>query len=142
MNDNEMMAPVFAKSIAIARHFGRRHTSIVRAIEDIISVEGAEDEFNQTNFVWTTYIDPRGRTHKAIDLTRDGFMVTVMGLTGKKAHVLKRTYMDDLKRMERTIKEKLPDASHSYGYHSFKEVANSSEDVLLPTHEALKAIAA
>lgn len=54
-------------------------------------------------FIESQYINERGRTYKAYEMTRDGFSLLVMGFTGKKALDWKLKYIDAFNLMEQQL---------------------------------------
>lgn len=100
-------------SIDVARHFGKRHDNVMRAIEKI-RVECADlksevSGFNEHNFAPVDYTDATGRSLPAYVMTRDGFTLLAMGFTGKRALAFKLAYIDAFNRMEAA----LADAAHT-----------------------------
>ncbi len=92
-------------SIDVARHFGKRHKTVLRAIANL----DCSPEFTEHNFAPSEYTDATGRTLPAYQLTRDGFMFLAMGFTGKDAARWKEAYIDAFNRMEAA----LADAAHT-----------------------------
>ena len=92
-------------SIDVARHFGKRHDTVLRAIANL----DCSPEFTDRNFAASEYTDATGRTLPAYQLTRDGFMFLAMGFTGKDAARWKEAYIDAFNRMEAA----LADAAHT-----------------------------
>jgi len=65
----------------IAKHFGKEHWIILRAIRNL----ECSEEFANHNFVASSYQDANNKTQPCYLITRDGFAFLVMGFTGKKA---------------------------------------------------------
>lgn len=85
-------------SVDVARHFGKVHRDVVRAIENLLP---QLPEGGVRNFAQTPYTDPQnGQQYPAYRLTRDGFTLLAMGFTGKKALAFKLAYIDAFNRME------------------------------------------
>ena len=77
----------------VAKHFGKRHSDILRAVKNMECSTG----FRERNFA-LTMIDVRGpkgatRQEPAYTMTKDGFMFAAMGFTGTKAAELKEAYI-------------------------------------------------
>lgn len=87
-----------ATSLQVAEHFGKRHDHIVRDIRRIISE--CPGDFTAPNFGVSEYIDETGRSLPMFILHRDGFMLLVMGYTGKKALQIKLAYIAAFNAME------------------------------------------
>lgn len=88
-------------SVDVARHFGRDHKSVLRAIENLRKQLSPE---RQRNFALTfnEVPGPNGATRHdpAYRITRDGFVVLAMGFIGKKALAFKLAYIDAFNKME------------------------------------------
>lgn len=82
-------------SLKVADAFGKRHDNLLRKIETL----GCSTEFNALNFEAVEYLDLKGETRKAWNMTKDGFMFLVMGFTGTKAAAIKEAYIAEFNRM-------------------------------------------
>lgn len=93
----------FVSSKAVAEHFGKSHKDVLRAISNV----GCSDSFRERNFAPSVYSVKTGigkeRTYKCYNLTRDGFIFTVMGFTGKKADLFKEAYINAFNKMEAAL---------------------------------------
>ncbi|EFL84945.1 rha family phage regulatory protein [Desulfovibrio sp. 3_1_syn3] len=79
-------------SLAIAEHFGKRHDSVLRDIRRISSE--APENFSLHNFVETPYTDlQNGQSYPSFIVYFDGFILLVMGYTGKRALQIKLLYI-------------------------------------------------
>lgn len=93
-------------STEVARHFGKQHRNVLRAIENL---QGQLDKTYALNFE-RIQIDVDlglGRTRKdsAYRLSKDGFTLLAMGFTGKKALRFKLAYIDAFNRMEAKLQQ-------------------------------------
>jgi len=87
----------------IAKHFGKEHWIILRAIRNL----ECSEEFANHNFVASSYQDANNKTQPCYLITRDGFAFLVMGFTGKKAAEWKEKYIKAFNQMEKQLlKEK------------------------------------
>ena len=75
----------------VARVFGKYHYHVMRDIREIL--EAGDDEFNRTNFGLVEYIDKKGEKRPMFEMTKDGFMLLVMGYKTKKAMAIKIAYI-------------------------------------------------
>ncbi|GAA2911926.1 Rha family transcriptional regulator [Enterococcus pseudoavium] len=92
-------------SLYVAQYFEKKHKNVLRAIENIISVDsGVSRQFARLNFEPGSYRDAQNQKRPCYFMTRDGFMILVMGFTGKKAMRIKEFYIDLFNQMEATIK--------------------------------------
>lgn len=89
-------------SLKIADHFGKRHKDVLRSITQIR--HNLPESFDGRNFALVDYTDSKGETRAAYDLTRDGFMVVVMGYTGKAAMLIKVGFINAFNAMEAKLR--------------------------------------
>lgn len=89
-------------SLEVAKFFGKRHDAVLRDIRRIYAE--TPEEFRAHNFVETfrAILGPNNSERQEIYfiLYRDGFMLLVMGYTGKKALAMKLAYIEAFNRME------------------------------------------
>ena len=85
-------------SLEVSRYFNKRHDHVVRSIRDLL--DNCPKEFTAPNFGVSEYTDETGRTLPLFILYRDGFMLLVMGYTGKKALAVKLAYIEAFNRLE------------------------------------------
>lgn len=78
-------------SETVARVFGKLHAHVMRDIREIL--ESGDDEFNRSNFGLVEYIDKKGEKRPMFEMTKDGFMLLVMGYKTKKAMTIKIAYI-------------------------------------------------
>lgn len=114
-----------ADSLQVADSFGKRHSHVLRAIENLITSLSAEEaavsdeewmyekviRSSQPNFglsekcfIPSTYKDSTGRELKHYWLTRDGFSLLVMGFTGPAALHWKLLYIEAFNKMEQALR--------------------------------------
>jgi Rha family phage regulatory protein len=83
-------------SLKIAEKFGKRHDNVLRVIDNILTQ--VSDSFSKLNFeeTQTDSLTPTGgvRKDRCFNLTKDGFMIVVMGFTGKEAMTIKEAYIN------------------------------------------------
>lgn len=88
-------------SLEVAKFFSKRHDHVVRSIQDLIS--NTPESFSAPNFGAAEYSDEQGKPRPMFILYRDGFMLLVMGYTGKKALAMKLAYIEAFNRMEEEL---------------------------------------
>lgn len=88
-------------SLEVAKFFGKRHDNVVRDIRKIM--DNCPKEFNALNFEVVEYEDEKGELRILFILHRDGFMLLVMGYTGKKAMQIKIAYIQAFNAMEEQL---------------------------------------
>lgn len=97
----------FCSSRQVAEAFNKRHDAVLRDIREL----DCSETFRLHNFVETsqTVAMPNGgkRRDPISLMTKDGFMFLVMGYRGKKAAVIKETYIANFNAMENFIKDML-----------------------------------
>ena len=86
-------------SLLVAKKFNKRHVIVTRAIRNL----ECSEQFTEHNFVLSEYVDATGRTHPMHQITKDGFVILVMGFTGGKAASLKESYIQEFNRMQRLL---------------------------------------
>lgn len=103
-------------SLEVAKFFGKRHDHVVRGIKELIDncVESFSapnfgeanqlNSFSGLNFELASYIDEQGKTRPMYIIYRDGFMLLVMGYTGKKALVIKLAYIEAFNALEAELR--------------------------------------
>lgn len=104
---------VFTTSLKVAEHFHKRHTNVLRAIENLFSQPnfgpaddpnfGLIEEFRRLNFEPATYLDTQKKPREMCRLTHDGFAYLCMGFTGPEASVWKVKFLAAFRDMERQL---------------------------------------
>ena len=86
---------VTTTSNQIAKHFGKEHKIVMRAIRNLRNTVDAD--FYQRNFALIQIVTDLGigrtRQDPAYRITRDGFVFLAMGFTGKEAAAWKVAYL-------------------------------------------------
>lgn len=85
-------------SLEVAKFFDKRHDDVLKSIRNLLP--NCPAEFTARNFAVSNYMDNTGRSLAMYIIHRDGFMLLVMGYTGKKALALKLAYIEAFNRME------------------------------------------
>lgn len=97
INDNGQ--PVTTSRI-LAEVFGKQHKNVLRKIESL----ECPPEFSGLNFELAEFLDDQGKPRKEYQMTKDGFMLLVMGFTGKAAMATKIAFIDRFNAMEAIIR--------------------------------------
>lgn len=101
-------------SLKVAQVFGKEHKNIIRTIRGMLesgsklsrTEEGSTNKLAHINwFAESSYIDARGNTQPLFLMTRDGFSLLAMGLTGAKAMQFKVGFIEQFNAMEKVVKE-------------------------------------
>lgn len=86
----------------VARHFGKQHAKVLRSIRQTIADTG---EWGIANFGHTPTIDAQnGQLYDCYRMTKDGFMLLVMGFTGKKALAVKLAFIKAFNAMAEMLR--------------------------------------
>lgn len=88
-------------SETIAKVFGKLHKNVLRDIREIL--EAGDDEFNRLNFELVEFIDKKGEKRPMFEMTKDGFLLLVMGYKTKKAMAIKIAYIKAFNFMQEQL---------------------------------------
>ncbi|ECI4012793.1 hypothetical protein DN310_26830 [Salmonella enterica subsp. salamae] len=93
-------------SLAVAHYFQKTHDNVLKKIRSVIAE--CEEEYRLVNFNETSYTrgNPNGGvgiSTPMFELTRDAFVLIVMGFTGKKALQWKIDYINAFNKMEAAL---------------------------------------
>ncbi len=92
---------IVVSSRKVSEVFEKRHDIVLRSIINMINAEdGLSQNFIHRNFALNEYRDTVGRKLPEYLLTRDGFVVLAMGLTGSKALQFKEAYVNKFNEMQ------------------------------------------
>ena len=84
-------------SLDVSKFFEKRHGNVVRDIAQIVS--NSPEKFSRLNFELASYLDEQAKNRPMYIIYRDGFMLLVMGYTGKKALAIKLAYIEAFNAM-------------------------------------------
>ena len=96
----------------VAQAFKKRHDNIIRDIENLLS--DIDPAFAAQNFKAVERVQKTGfgeRATRAYELTKDGFMLLVMGFTGKAALAIKIAYIQAFNAMAAALAGRLKTSS-------------------------------
>ncbi len=119
---------VLTDSRTVAATFGKEHRNVLAAVKRL----GIPADFNALNFKPVEYTDEKGERRPCYHITRDGFVLLVMGFTGKKAMTFKIKYIEAFNAMERALKAQLaaPDKPVTVSEHTRSLPSGKKEIVL------------
>lgn len=101
----------------VAKHFQKRHDNVLRAFDNL----DCSDEYRLLNFGETVEARPNPSggapiRSRVVQMTKNGFMLLVMGFTGKEAMRIKEAYIqafdamsDQLTRIQNTLWQQMLD---------------------------------
>ncbi len=78
-------------SLAIAEHFGKPHDRVLKDIRNLCG--NCPETFSAVNFDGAEYTDEQGKRRPMFIVYFDGFILLVMGYTGKKVLSMKLAYI-------------------------------------------------
>ena len=90
----------------VAKAFGKKHCNVLAKIEEIFTQ--VPDSFIKLNFKFNEKIVKVGfgeRHDKVYELTKDGFILLVMGFTGKNAMSIKIAYINAFNAMAEKLRQ-------------------------------------
>lgn len=87
-------------SLKVAEVFEKEHARVLRDIRELLCSE----EFRNGNFAESSYINSQNKKQPMYQITRDGFVLLVMGYTGEKAMKFKEDYIKAFHTMENELK--------------------------------------
>lgn len=90
-------------SLDVAETFGKQHAHVLRDIKEL----ECSNEFRQSNFGESSYINSQNKRQPMYLITRDGFTLLAMGYTGEKAMAFKEAYIKQFNAMEKALQGKL-----------------------------------
>lgn len=94
---------VVCSSLDVAERFGKKHSDLIRKIENGISnSENAKLHFQKSYYK----TDGNNKSYPFYYMDRDGYSFLVMGFTGKKADKWKWQYINAFNQMEKILTER------------------------------------
>lgn len=88
-------------SLQVAESFGKEHRNVLADIRKILETD--EDGFGALNFQQSSYLSEQNKEFPMYVMTRDGFVLLVMGYTGPGAMRVKKAYIARFNEMEREL---------------------------------------
>ncbi|MFZ4537838.1 Rha family transcriptional regulator [Propionivibrio sp.] len=88
-------------SLRVAEIFGKQHKNVLQNIREIMAQ--VPENFNRLNFQPVEYLDEKGESRPAYELTRDGFTLLAMGFTGSAAMAFKLAFIERFNAMEQQL---------------------------------------
>ena len=117
----------FTTSRKVAEIFNKNHKDVLRGIQNL----GCSEEFGRRNFAPTSYTDSWNREQSEYLLTKDGFVILVMGYTGEKAMSFKEFYIERFNEMETRLRQR--EEKQLLTMKDFVRIGGSGfEDVMKP----------
>jgi len=108
-------------SLKVAEYFGKRHDHVLRDIKEL----ECSEEFRQSNFGESNYMNEQRHRQPKYNMTFDGFMFLAMGYRGKRAASLKEAYIKEFNHMGDFIRQ-LDTAR--LDFHDFAQAIKEAHD--------------
>ena len=83
---------IITDSHTVAKVFGKSHKNVLRDIYNLL--QDCPDEFGGLNFELTSYKDRWNRDKPMFEITKNGFVLLVMGFNGKRATQFKIAFIE------------------------------------------------
>ncbi len=87
-------------SLKVAEVFEKEHARVLRDIREL----SCSEDFRNGNFAESSYINSQNKKQPMYQITKDGFVLLVMGYTGEKAMKFKEDYIKAFNVMENELK--------------------------------------
>lgn len=100
---------VVVNSVDVAKAFGKEHGHVMRDIRDL----NCSETFRASNFGLSSYQTDQNKKQPMYYMTRDGFVLLVMGYRGEKATRFKEAYIAQFNSMEKALQAKLIERAKS-----------------------------
>ena len=124
-------------SLKIAEIFGRNHRDVTRAIRNL----EIPNDFRLRNFAQAEFIDKNGDAQPMFEIRRDGFVLLVMGFTGRLATAFKIAYIERYNELEaRDAAPALPDPAAREAQVILREVERRLNVLQRTKREAKRAL--
>lgn len=88
-------------SLKVAKVFGKLHKNVIRDIRNIINQ--LPEDFSRLNFELVEYVDNKGEHRPLYEMTKDGFILLVMGYNTADAMKIKIAYINAFNQMQHQI---------------------------------------
>lgn len=97
-------ADIRTTSLKVAEAFGKRHSHVIRSIENMECSHDFSSAHFWANVQKVSIGNGASRESKVYEMTKDGFMFLVMGFTGKQAAQIKEAYINAFNAMAEKLK--------------------------------------
>ena len=117
-------------SFKVAEYFGKKHSDVVRAVDDLIAKNQELQVLrNFARYSETVSLNDKGATRKvpAYWMDRKGFCLLAMGFTGAKALEFKCAFYDEFERMEAALRAESETLDSSQQRAIQREVAKRAQ---------------
>ena len=97
----EKSGKIFCDSLQVAESFEKRHNNVLRDIKN--TLKDTSESFGLLNFEPSYYKDGQNKKQPRYLMTKDGFLILVMGYKSKKAMTFKESYINRFNQMKAYI---------------------------------------
>ena len=93
-------------SLQVAESFEKEHRNVLADIRKILDTD--EDGFGALNFQRSSYLSEQNKEMPMYVMSKDGFVLLVMGYTGAEAMRMKKSYIARFNEMEKALQANAP----------------------------------
>lgn len=129
---------VFVSSDFIAEVFEKRHSDVLSKIREEIEYLTTENLTVRSYFQDTSYINSRGQEYPRYNLTRKGFDVIVLGMTGTKAKKYKYWFIDEFHRKASILSQQQMLISRNSGSDMWQEIRGETKKSRVALTDAIQ----
>lgn len=122
-------------SLQVAEAFGKRHDNVLADIRKII--EADDDGFALLNFQECSYTNENNREMPMYVMSKDGFVLLVMGYTGAEAMRMKKSYIARFNEMEKALQANAP-TSFPEALRAYANILEENELIRRQRDEAVR----
>ena len=90
----------------MAEHFGKEHRNVLADIRKILDTD--EDGFGALKIQRSSYLSEQNKEMPMYVMSKDGFVLLVMGYTGAEAMRMKKAYIARFNEMEKALQANAP----------------------------------
>lgn len=120
---------IVTTSRKVAKYFGKRHGDVLRKIEKVKA--DCSSEFSQRNFAPADYIDEQGKVRPMYSLTKDGWIMVVMGFTGRAAAAIKESYISAFNWMAGQLSRRMAMGEEMQHRYAIKETKSKLKGTIV-----------
>jgi len=112
----------------VAEKFGKLHKVVLEKIDNLI--EDLPEDFSRQNYLPSEFVNARGRTYRHYVMTRDGFSLVAMSLSGKKVLAWKIKFLKAFNAMEAALLKKQDAVEWKQARLQSKQIRKSVTDTI------------
>lgn len=109
-------------------------------MDNLLAGNPANKKHISKYFIDSSYIDSKGRKYQRYELTRKGFDLIVLGLTGQNARKYKRWYIDEFHKKDKVIRKNKQIAYENKENPIWLEFRKQGKEIRTKFTEAIKEV--